>query len=140
MPRPVQFRVEKRPKERGPSIARLQDNTEETELGPVGTAINRFRLAIQRGNREEMLAVVDSYFNELAEASKPEPPIESQPLVALGLDVRTIAALEKYGPIGTIGELTERTRDQLKGIPNIGDTTVAKIVRALAKHGKSLKF
>lgn len=140
MPRPQQFRVERRPKERGPSATRTQAAFGEVEIDLAESVVNRFRLAIRRGNREEMLAVVDSYFDELAEASKPEPPIESQPLVALGLDVRTIAALEKYGPIGTIGELTERTRDQLKSIPNFGDTTVAKIVRALAKHGKSLKF
>ena len=55
---------------------------------------------------------------------------QSVSLAEVGLPVRIVNTLEDQG-VMTVGDLTQRTIEQLQAIPNLGDVTIAKCTQLL---------
>ncbi len=61
------------------------------------------------------------------------------PLTKLGLSIRAMKCLESEG-IATIGELCNRSAEELQEIRNFGETTLAEVRQKLAARGLRLRF
>jgi len=55
---------------------------------------------------------------------------QSVSLAEVGLPVRIVNTLEDQG-VMTVGDLTQKTIEQLQAIPNLGDVTIAKCKKLL---------
>ena len=74
---------------------------------------------------------------EEEEVSSPQE--ESQLSLSIdALEIRQVKKLKKAG-IQTIGDLVQKTREELKTIPQIGDKAIEEIQEALKERGLSLK-
>ena len=62
----------------------------------------------------------------------------NQPIVSLGVSVRTLHALEGEG-INTVAELVMRTEEQLRQVRNVGDLSIQEIVTGLERLGVKLR-
>ncbi len=74
---------------------------------------------------------------EPAEAYQGDPELLSRPVSVLQLSVRSRKCLQRLG-ISTLGELVQRTENELLGSRNFGQTSLAEIKGRLSDLGLSL--
>ena len=92
------------------------------------------RINIDVDDNERIDALID-FLQRIKKDQKPAiPDYELKDM--LDLDVRTTNALRAEG-ITTVDELLERSHWQLKGIPNLGKKSLAKIINGMDNLGLS---
>ena len=102
--------------------------------GEIERTLAMVQLALANCNQEQAEAAIARVFEDPGAV---EITVES-PITDLGLDVRTVNGLETAGLI-TVGQLVEKSRDELLDLPNFGWRTANQIESSLANHGLRLR-
>jgi len=102
------------------------------------------RLLAQRGLRlgqaiqQQQQQARDALYEQISEESGAEKELLGKGVEALGLSVRAQKALSLLN-VQTIGDLCSRSRDELLGIKNFGQTSLNEITERLEENGLSLR-
>jgi len=106
----------------------------EDAIREAASKLKEFFYKIQTGRdytAEEEKLLEDS---NAEEDSTPKIPVDEVALEELHLPTRTINALRKAG-IKTLGDLADRTEDELLRVRNLGEKSIREIISLLEKEG-----
>ncbi len=93
---------------------------------------------LRLGQALEEGAKYDNRFRPQTQLSEAEQAVLNKPVADLNLSVRARKCMNKLG-ITTLGELIQRTADELLEIKNFGHTSLNEVREKLAAHGLKLR-
>lgn len=111
-------------------------NFGETSLQEIKKIMEEKGLRI--GQALEEGAKYDNRFRPQAQLSEAEQAVLKKPVTDLHLSVRARKCMNKLG-ITTLGELIQKTADELLEIKNFGHTSLNEVREKLAAHGLKLR-
>jgi len=113
-------------------------NFGETSLAEIKEILASKGLRLGMSRELEADSSMEARLKRMRKAEPADGDAASRPISELELSVRSRRAMALLG-IQTIGDLTERSEEELKGVKNFGATSLNEVKRKLQEYGLSLK-